>query len=69
VLLTATAEGLATSFLSHIVEVPRAREELRQLIGATGPPQVVLRIGHGWPVAATPRRSAAELVEPEPSRA
>jgi nitroreductase len=67
VLLTATAEGLATSFLSHVVEVPQAREELRRLIGATRLPQVVLRIGHGWPVPATPRRSAADLLEPEPS--
>src|SRR5205814_953912 len=35
VLLTATAEGLAASFLSHVVEVPLAREELRRLVGAT----------------------------------
>jgi nitroreductase len=69
VLLTATAEGLATSFLSHVVEVPLAREELRRLVGATRPPQVVLRIGHGWPIAATPRRSTADLVEPEPHHA
>jgi nitroreductase len=69
VLLTATAEGLATSFLSHVVEVPLAREELRRLVGVTRPPQVVLRIGRGWPVPATPRRSAADLVEPEPTRA
>lgn len=69
VLLTATAEGLATSFLSHIVEVPLAREELRRLVGATRPPQVVLRIGHGWPVPATPRRSAADVVAAEPHHA
>jgi nitroreductase len=69
VLLTATAGGLATSFLSHLVEVPPAREQLRRLIGATQPPQVVLRIGHGWPVPTTPRRNAADLLEPEPSRA
>jgi nitroreductase len=62
VLLTATAEGLSTSFLSHVVEVPLAREELRRLVGATRPPQVALRIGHGWPVPATPRRSPADLV-------
>jgi hypothetical protein len=67
VLLTATAEGLATSFLSHVVEVPQARDELRRLIGATQPPQVVLRIGRGWPVPATPRRSSADLLQPEPS--
>ena len=69
VLLTATAEGLAASFLSHVVEVPRARDELRRLIGATRPPQVVLRIGHGWPVPSTPRRGLADIVEPAASRA
>jgi hypothetical protein len=67
VLLTATAEALATSFLSHVVEVPQAREELRRLIAASRPPQVVLRIGHGRPVPATPRRSSADLLESVPS--
>ena len=67
VLLTATAAGLATSFLSQIIEVPQTREELRHLIGGTRPPQVVLRIGRGWPVPATPRRAAAELVMPAPT--
>lgn len=62
VLLTATAYGLATSFLSHIVEVPGTREELRRLIGGARPPQVVLRIGHGWPVAAVPRRPVGDLL-------
>ena len=61
VLLTATAAGLATSFLSQVVEVPQTREELRRLIGGTRPPQAVLRFGHGWPVAATPRRKSADL--------
>ena len=65
VLLTATAAGLATSFLSQVVEVPQTREELRRLIGGTRPPQAVLRIGHGWPVAATPRREAGDLLMPE----
>lgn len=69
VLLTATAEGLATSFLSHIVEVRQTREQLRRLIGATKPPQVVLRIGHGWPVPSTPRRGPADLLAPEPDQA
>jgi nitroreductase len=69
VLLTATADGLATSFLSHVVEVPEAREELRRLIAASWPPQVVLRIGHGWPVPATPRRDAVDLLGPGPSHA
>jgi len=62
VLLTATASGLATSFLSQIVEVSQTREELRRLIGGTRPPQAVLRIGRGWPVVATPRREVQDLL-------
>jgi hypothetical protein len=62
VLLTATAEGLTASFLSQLIEVERAREELRRLIGGPRGPQVVLRIGRGWPVPATPRRSVDDLL-------
>jgi len=62
VLLTATVEGLTTSFLSQLIEVERAREQLRRLIGAPRGPQVVLRIGRGWPVPATPRRSIEDLL-------
>ncbi|MBW0133844.1 Acg family FMN-binding oxidoreductase [Pseudonocardia abyssalis] len=68
VLLAATADGLAVSFLSQIVEVPGPRDQLRMLIGATRPPQVVLRIGRGWPVMATPRLPVADLIMNEPSR-
>ena len=64
VLLTATAEGLTASFLSQLIEVDRAREELRRLIGGPQGPQVVLRIGRGWPVSATPRRSVDDLLLP-----
>ena len=62
VLLTATADGLAVSFLSQIVEMPDTRERLRHLIRSTRPPQAVLRIGRGWPVGSTPRRPVAELL-------
>jgi nitroreductase len=62
ILLSATAEGLAVSFLSHIVEVPRAREELRRLISGTRPPQAVLRVGRGWPVPPTRRRDPVDLI-------
>lgn len=65
VLLTATANGLAASFLSQAVEVVASREELRHLIGGTRPPQAVLRIGHGWPVVQTPRRDVADLLLPD----
>ena len=65
VLLTATAAGLATSFLSQVVEVPQTREQLRRLIGGTRPPQAVLRIGRGWPVPTTPRRAVTDTLQQE----
>ena len=64
-LLTATVAGLATSFLSQVVEVPQTRAELRRLISGARPPQVVLRIGRGWPVPATPRRAVTDTLQPQ----
>jgi hypothetical protein len=62
VLLTATAHGLAASSLFQLIEVERAREERRRLIGAPRGPQVVLRIRRGRPVPASPRRAVDDLV-------
>jgi hypothetical protein len=62
VLLTATADGLAVSFLSQLVEVPEIRTAVQQLIGTRRPPQAVLRIGHGWPTTRTPRRPVADML-------
>jgi hypothetical protein len=59
VLLTATADGLAASFLSQLVEVPDARDAVYRLLGTPRPPHAVLRIGRGGPVTRTPRRAAA----------
>ena len=64
VLLTATVHGLAASFLSQLVEVPDVREQVRRLISGTRPPGVVMRFGHGLPVANTPRRATADLLDP-----
>ncbi|GEL19603.1 Acg family FMN-binding oxidoreductase [Pseudonocardia asaccharolytica] len=65
VLLTATASGLAVSFLSQLVEVSTIRERMRRLIDGTHLPRVVLRIGRGWPIPATPRRAIEDLALPE----
>ncbi|KAA5826059.1 nitroreductase family protein [Saccharopolyspora hirsuta] len=65
VLLTATAHGLASSFLSQVVEVPATRRELRELIGGGLWPQIVLRIGYGSPVPATPRHPLEDVVTGE----
>lgn len=67
VLLTATADGLAVSFLSQLVEVPDVRDAVGRLLGAARPPQAVLRIGHGWPTTHAPRRSVTDmLLHPDP---
>ncbi|MCW0216268.1 MAG: nitroreductase [Pseudonocardia sp.] len=69
ILLTATVHGLSVSFLSQLVEVPDIRTRMRRLISGTRPPLAVLRIGHGWPIAATPRLDAGDLVLPAASTA
>lgn len=45
VLLTATASGVSSSFLSHVIEVPKTREALRGLSSGGTYPQTVLRFG------------------------
>jgi hypothetical protein len=62
VLLTATADGLAVSFLSQLVEVPDIRDAVQRLIGTIRPPRVVLRIGYGWPTSRSPRRAVVDLL-------
>jgi hypothetical protein len=62
VLLRATAEGLAASFYSQAIEVPAARQRLRETIGERGWPQLLLRIGHGREVRPTPRRPVEEVL-------
>ena len=65
VLLTATSLGLTASFLSQPIEVNEQRRELRRLLADGRQPQALVRLGFGAPVAATPRRDAADLLLPE----
>jgi hypothetical protein len=46
ILLRATAEGLATAFLSQAIEVPELRSRLAALLDHPGHPQILLRVGH-----------------------
>jgi nitroreductase len=64
VLLTATDAGLAVSMLSQPVEVPVAREQLRRGLGRYGVPQMILRIGYGYPSLPSPRRPPAQVITP-----
>jgi nitroreductase len=67
VLLYAATEGLSATFIPQPVQVPSVRDDLRRLLGGTLIPHIVLRIGYGSPVPATPRRPVRELLlEPEP---
>jgi nitroreductase len=62
VLLGARAEGVWTSFLDQPIEVPELRPRLRDAIGQTGFPQLLLRMGYGPEVKPTPRRPAEEVL-------
>jgi nitroreductase len=65
VTLQATADGLATSFLSQAIEVPELRPRLSTLLERDGHPQLLLRVG--YPVGAAhlaPRRPLADVLEP-----
>jgi hypothetical protein len=60
VLLTATAEGLASSVLTDLVEVDSARLMLRRMLGDSGWPMAAIRIGYRAAQTAppaAPRRS------------
>lgn len=60
-LLRATVDGLAVSFLSQPIEVTGVRRRLRREMGDPGWPQLLLRVGYGARSPATPRRPV-ELV-------
>lgn len=63
--LTATSLGLAASLISQVIEVRETKEELRRLLGGTLHPQALLRVGHGSPSPAVPRRAPEELLMQE----
>ncbi|GAA2366988.1 Acg family FMN-binding oxidoreductase [Dactylosporangium salmoneum] len=66
VLLTATAEHLATSPMSDLMENEVARRTLRRMLGGVGYPAIGVRIGMPATTMApprAPRRPAAEVIE------
>ena len=62
VLLRARAEAIDASYLNQPIEVPELRPRLRDTIGATGLPQLLLRMGYGVEIKPTPRRTAGEIL-------
>ncbi len=66
VMLVATANGLATSFLNQPIEHADLRWLIRDPSSGWVEPQIVLRFGYGPEVPSTPRRPAGEFVLDEP---
>ncbi|WP_432839539.1 Acg family FMN-binding oxidoreductase [Dactylosporangium sp. CA-092794] len=64
--LTLTAQGLAASPISEVVEVAAVRHALRRLLGGVGNPAIAMRIGtpvgETGPVPASVRRSGTDVV-------
>lgn len=63
--LTLTARGLAASPISEVVEIPAARQQLRELLGGVGYPAIALRIGVPLRAAApppSPRRDVSDMI-------
>ncbi|PRW63089.1 Acg family FMN-binding oxidoreductase [Actinopolyspora mortivallis] len=63
-LLTATVHGLSASMISQVVEVRETREGLRELLGESLWPQLVVRLGRGGFTPATPRLEPRRLLMP-----
>jgi hypothetical protein len=63
VLLTATDLGLMASFLNQPVEVGDLRPKVAKLMEGKGTPQIILRVGFGGPVRATPRRPVRDVMK------
>lgn len=62
VLLTATAAGLATSFVGRLFETPETRAAMDRVFADLGRPHTVLRFGYGRPVPMTGRRQVGEVL-------
>jgi hypothetical protein len=61
VLLRARAEGVYASYLNQPIEVPELRPRLRDVVGMSGLPQLLLRMGYGPEVSPAQERSVDEV--------
>lgn len=62
VLLRACNAGVSASFLGQAIELPRLRKQLQEVLGETGHPQLMLRMGYGAEAEATPRRPVRDVL-------
>jgi hypothetical protein len=61
VLLEATAAGISASFMNQPVEQDDLRWQVRNPLSGIGHTHMILRLGYGRPVPATPRRPIQEI--------
>jgi Nitroreductase family len=61
-LLVATDEGYATSYLNQPIELTNLRTELAKELSIDGYPQLLLRVGRGQPVPHSPRRPISDVL-------
>lgn len=61
-LLHATACGISAAFHTQPLELPWTRERIRTEFTGGAYPQMLLRLGYGGHLAATPRRPVADTL-------
>ncbi len=61
-LLVATAEGLSASFMNQPLEQQDLRWLVRSPLTGAGHTQMIVRLGYGVPVPATPRRPVTQVI-------
>lgn len=67
-LLVATTEGLVASFMNQPLEQEDLRWQVRSPLTGVGTTQMIMRLGYGVPVPATPRRPVSEVMRSEVMR-
>lgn len=68
VLLTSLGQGLQASYLNQPIQVAVLRPKLQHLLGRSGFPQILLRLGYpATDLPAAPRRNLQEVVETQDS--
>jgi nitroreductase len=65
-LLVATNEGLSASFMNQPLEHDDLRWLVRSPVTGRGHSQMLIRLGYGIPVPATPRRPVSQVVRSAP---
>ena len=68
ILLTATRQGVAASFVNQPLEYDDLRRAVQRTTAKPGYAHMVIRFGHAHPGATTPRRPVGEFVQTTPPK-